>query len=59
MCLLSNFFLVCAIALEWTEEYPGSVKKPVQVRWAGIACKMIELLVETANWVTSKDPGYN
>ena len=49
MWLLSSVFLAWAIALEWTEEYPGSLKKPVQVRWVGIGCKIIELVLGTAD----------
>ena len=41
-----------AIALEWTEEYPGSVTKPVPVRWAGIVCKIIELGFGVVHWAT-------
>lgn len=59
MCTLSTLFRRIAIALEWKEDYPGSVKKPVQVRWAGIACKIVELLLGLANWGASKEPTYN
>ena len=30
--MLSSLFLVFAILLEWTEEYPGGIRKPIPVR---------------------------
>ena len=51
LCFFFLVFLIFAIVLEWAEEYPGSVKKPVQLRWAGIACKVVELLLGAAAFV--------
>jgi len=62
--ILSSLFLLLAIVLEWTEEYPGGVRKPVPVRWAGIAFKMVELLLGAAawgysHWAAASTKGYN
>lgn len=58
MLILSSVFLVFAIALEWTEEYPGSIKKPVPVHWVGIICKIVELLLGVGNWALSDKNDY-
>jgi len=53
MCILSSILLICAIVLEWTEEYSGSIRKPVLVRWAGIGCKLVALVLGAWNWVAT------
>ena len=50
MLILSTIFLLFVIVLEWTEEYPGSVQKPIPVRCAGAVFKIVELLLGVANW---------
>ena len=57
MLILSTIFLPFATALEWTEEYPGSVRKPVPIRCAGIVFKIVELLLGMANWGVSGSGG--
>jgi len=43
--ILSTIFLVFAAVLEWTEEYPGAVQKPIPVRCTGVVFKVVELVL--------------
>jgi len=48
--ILSTIFLAFAAVLEWTEEYPGAVQKPIPVRRAGVAFKVVALVLGIGNW---------
>ena len=52
LCL---FYLACFLSLQlhWSGLKNIQGGKPVQVRWARIVCKMMELLLGSANWTAS------